>query len=100
MLRTPALTGLFSASSSFSASASTTIGRLPTSTSSISPSMTSVAFLDICCAPRWGSRSEMQKTGSSAFSPMTTFTTEPSFLATTPWMASGMATHWYFLMPP
>jgi hypothetical protein len=46
------------------------------------------------------SRSEITKTGSSASSPTTTLTRLPSFFATTPWMASGVVTHWYFLMPP
>ena len=100
MASTPALTGDFSVSSSFSAPSSITTGRLPTSTSSISPSMTSEAFLPICWLERWISRSEMQKTGSASSSPITTFTTLPSFLATTPWMASGIVTHWYFLTPP
>ena len=44
--------------------------------------------------------SEMQKTGSAGSSPTTTSTTEPSFLATTPWMASGVATHSEVLRPP
>ena len=46
------------------------------------------------------SRSVMTNTGSLGSSPTTTGTTVPSFLATTPWMASGIVTHWYFMMPP
>ena len=81
-------------------SSSNVTGRLPMITSSSSPSMTSEAVLVSCSLERWISRSDTQKTGSSSASPMVTGTVVPSFLHTTPWMASGMVTHWYFFTPP
>ena len=85
-----ALTASFSFSSRLS---SCSIGRLPISRSSFSPSTTVDAFFSICFAARWISRSVITKTGSSSFSPMLTFTTVPSFFAITPCSASGSVTH-------
>ena len=39
-------------------------------------------------------------TGSLSSSPITISILLPSFLTTTPWIASGIVTHWYFLIPP
>ena len=99
MASTPFFTRSLS-SAFFASSPSITTGRPPQSTSSISPSMTLLASLVSCSCDRWISRSVTQKTGSPSSSPTQTLTMEPSFFATTPWMASGMVTHWYFLMPP
>ena len=53
-----------------------------------------------CSAPRWGSRSVMQNTGSFSSSPTAKDTLERSARVNTPWMASGMVPHWYLRMPP
>ena len=98
MDKIPAFTASFSFS--LSPSSSGTAGRLPTKTSRASPSMTTRAFFSICSPAKWIKRSDTNTTGSSSFSPMHTSTTVPSFFATTPWMASGMVTHWYFFTPP
>ena len=76
------------------------IGRLPINRFRSSPSITTLAFFANCSPARWTNRSVIQKTGSPSSSPMLTSTTEPSFLATTPCRDMGLATHWYFLIPP
>jgi len=75
-------------------------GLLANKISSSSPSITLFAFFSIWAPARWISRSVTQNTGSFLSSPMFTSTTSPSVLATTPWIASGKVTHWYFLIPP
>ncbi len=86
--------------SSFSSSSRCSMGRFPIRRSRLSPVTTSAAFFVICSPARCTSRSVITNTGSSSFSPMLTLTTVPSFLAITPWIAMGIAVHWYFLIPP
>ena len=89
--RTPFFTASFSSDSN---------GMLPTKRSRFSPSITLPAFFSICSPAKWIKRSDTQNTGSSSFSPIWICTLLPSFLTTTPWIAKGKVTHWYFLIPP
>ena len=75
-------------------------GRLPIRRSNCSPSTTLAAFFSICSCPKCGNKSVTQNTGSVGLSPMANSTTEPSRFTTTPWIAKGIVTHWYFLIPP
>ena len=58
-------------------------------------------ILDSLCFENQGERiSVIVKIGSLSSSPITISTFSPFGLTTTPWIASGIAVHWYFLIPP
>ena len=93
----------FKSSSIFSFTASFSIpfiGLFPTIKSNFSPSITLSALFSICSADKCTNKSVITKIGSSSFSPITISCFVPSLRTTTPCIASGNATHWYFFIPP
>ena len=72
----------------------------PHVTSRFSPSITLLAGLVNWSADKWINKSDIPTTGSFSSSPIAISITVPSFLQTTPYKASGIVTHWYFLTPP